>query len=213
VPLPDIESNLTEGVTISKSGSIDSGLGLSVMLDKWLGGDKAGLKGKFKGSSRFELQLDDVRKDRIDLGKLDAYLVGASMTLTMPTIQRLLDQDEIYVTVAVLKTPSMQFKSGSGRLVDGEVSIPDVGVAPAGSAKIDLDSKDGSTFVFKADKPVVFAFQAVQLRYDNGVYKALRIDRKPGQLMSDDGLATAGSAADTGYLGDRIGPRFVNFAR
>jgi hypothetical protein len=212
-PMPVIEPNIdmADDFTQTKSSALDASLGLAV-LQEWLGDDKPEVTAKFGRSSKFAFNLRGVKKDRISIKPLDDFLVTASLNIGGPTLRKLLDGDEVYVTIAVLKATAMAVAAASGILVEGKLDVPEiVGLGISGDASVKLHPEGASTVVFEATKPLVFGFQAVQLCFVDGAYRSLKVDRNDLQLMSNESLATPESSGETGWLCDRIGAGFPRF--
>jgi hypothetical protein len=83
------------------------------------------------------------------------------------------------------------------------------GLGASGDVSVKVKSDGERRLNFEATKPLVFAFQAVQLCFLKGAYRTLRVERSTMQIMSDKGLRTG--AAETGWLCDEIGFTFTRF--
>ncbi|WP_063677024.1 hypothetical protein [Bradyrhizobium neotropicale] len=212
-PEPEIARDIEAAdLTITKSATLDSGLGLA-MLTQWLGQARAEISGKLNKSAKFSFELRDVKKDAIDIQPLDEFLVSGSLNLEGPTVRQMLDGDDVYVTTSVLKARSLVVSTSKGTLVDGKVEMPEIaGLGASGDASLKITTEGDQGLVFEANKPLVFGFQAVQLCFQNGAYRSLRVERSKLQLMSGEGLSTSAAAAETGWLCDRIGSTFPRFA-
>jgi hypothetical protein len=201
------------GLNITRSSMLDSGLGFA-MLSQWIGNAKANISGTLKRSAKFSFEIKDVKKDSIDLKPLDDFLLSASLNFEGPTVQQMLEGDEIYVVTSILKARSLAVATASGGLIEPKVELPEsmgLGVSVDAQLKIQRDSDNSLAFVANND-PLVFAFQAVQLCFHKGAYRSLRLERSKLQVMSDQGLGTTESAAETGWLCDRMGSTFPRFS-
>jgi hypothetical protein len=158
-----------------------------------------------KRSARFKLKLGGITKDFIDLGLLDKFLAWATLRSEMPTVERLLDSDGLYVVTATLKAPSLDLETESGDLVETEFEIPDVGYGASGGIEISAEAKKTDSIAFKANVPVVFAFQAVSLRYEDGHYISLQPDRRNLTLMGDDDADEHAGRVPTAHRRVQIG--------
>lgn len=192
-------------IDVTQTGGLDGKLGAAV-VGRWLGGDKAGVAARLRQSRRFRLKIADVKKEYIDLGVADEFLAKARLRAEMPTIERLMEVDGIYVIASVLKAPSMIIESESGDLVGGEIQASEISSGVSGSIKVSTDGKKLNKVVFKADVPVVFAFQAAKLIYEHGSYVSLHPERDELTLMGK-----SDSSLNEGWLCDEIGPGIVAF--
>jgi hypothetical protein len=204
-------TNVAE-LKIRKSSTLDSGLGFA-MFSQWIGDAKANLSGAVKRSAQFSFEIKDVKKDGVDLKPLDDFLVTASLNSEGPTVQRMLEGDEIYVVTSILKAQSLAVATVSGGLTEGKAALPEsLGLPVSVGANLKVQKDSDNSLAFEASEPLVFAFQAVQLCFHQGAYRSLRIERNKLQVMSEKGLATTESVAETGWLSDRMGSTFPRFS-
>jgi hypothetical protein len=211
VPVPNIALDVPAAeLRIHKTTAVDGSLGVALMSE-WLGHKNPEVSQKISRSNKFQFELKSVTKDRVDLDPLDRFLMKAQLDLTGPLLRRMLNANEIYITTTLLKARSMSLSSHTKLLSDGHATIPETEALPVGAkANVKLASKSDNELEFKAAKPLVFAFQAVQVCLVSGVYKTIRVDRSGLQLMSDDGLTTA-PKTETGWLCDQVGTFFPRF--
>jgi hypothetical protein len=191
-------------IDVTETGSLDGRLG-ALVVARWLGSDKAGLASRLRGVHRLRLKIADIQKEYVDLGTLDEFLSKALLRVEAPTVERLMMSDSLYVITAVLRAPSMTFDSQSGDFVSAELQATEVHSGVSGSIKAQLEGRNGKKIAFKADKPVVFAFQAAKLLYDYGNYVRLEPDRGKLTMMGED------DKAGQPRLVDEIGSGIVSF--
>jgi hypothetical protein len=208
-PVPEAKPEIhVAPIDVRETSFLDRRLGINV-VSKWLGGDKAGVTGRLNRSARFRLKLSDIIKYAVDLDLLDKFLANAKLHDQMPTIEDLLNRDKLYIVNAVLTSPAMMLESEGNDLVDADFDIPDVGYGASGGAKVKVESKQKRQVEFKSDIPVVFAFQAVQIFYEDGRYVALHPNRSDLVVRGDDDEIR--EPRETGWLSDANGWRFAQF--
>jgi hypothetical protein len=205
---PEVKGDVTSApIDVTETGQIEGRFG-ALVLARWLGGDKVGVASRLRNVRRLSLKIPDIQKDYIDLGALDSFLAKAQLRVEAPTVERLMAADSLYVVTAVLKAPSMTLESQSGDLISADVQATEVHSGVSGSVKAQVEGKEGRRIVFKADTPVVFAFQAAKLLYEYGTYVCLEPDRGKLALMGEEDK-TPGEPR----LADEIGSGVVSFAR
>jgi len=209
-PLPAVKNGTQVApISVTETSALDNRLGLRV-VSQWLGGDKAGVSGRIKQAARFKLKLGDVTKDAIDLQELDQFLAAASLRAGAPNIERLLEHDNLYVITAVLKSKSLSLETTTDDMVDGNLNIPEVVQGTSGSARVEVINKDKRTVAFKAESPVVFAFKAALIYFEDDSYASLHPLRKDLPLLG--GPDNEPVPQETGWLCDQVGAGFSRFA-
>jgi hypothetical protein len=206
--LPSVTPNIEAAeLKITRSSSLDSGLGASIVSD-WLGKNQPEVAAKVHDLGKFSFQLKGVVKDRVDLVPLDDFLTAASMKSGAPFFRRMVDSDDVYVVTSLLKARSVLLSSTEKQAGNVNASLPaESGLPVGGKAKVEMVTSENAAQEFKASIPLAFAVQAVQICFLNGAYKTLRVDRSRLQLMSDDGRTRA-TEDETGWLSDVLGPYF-----
>ena len=142
-PLPDVRRDTSPGIDIEgkETSKVNVAIGLSILgsFIGALGGSKLGLDAAFNRARTVTFQYTGVMEDAVDVLALEKFIKTGRVSPQIPsgTLEKLLD-DEVYVVTSVLKTRK-------------------VVVAAQGET--------GATV--KVDVPVAFAFQAVQLVFDD----------------------------------------------
>jgi hypothetical protein len=185
-------------IDVTQSGLLDSRLGAAI-LGRWLGKAKANAAGRMRQAHKFKLKINDVSKEYIDLAPTDAFLATAYLRIETPTIERLIDVDSLYLITSVLTATSMTLESETGDVFQTQIQADEVSSGVSGSIKMSTDGKNLNKVVFKAEKPVAFAFQAAKMMYEDGNYVCLHPERDNLTLMSK------GVDPHEGWLCDEIG--------
>jgi hypothetical protein len=86
----------------------------------------ADVGGKYVRNVKYNFNINDVSKDRIDLGALDRYLADAKLRYSYPSISSLLEADDLYVICATLKARRLELETESSNTVGGDVKLPDL---------------------------------------------------------------------------------------
>jgi hypothetical protein len=157
----DIEGKETSRVNVT--------IGLSILgsFIGALGGGKLGLDGGFKNARTVTFEYTGVMEDAVDILALEKFIKAGKVSPLIPagTLDKLLD-DEVYVLTSVLKTRKIvvtaQGEGGAAVAVDVPIVREAVGV----NLKVDSASTRDSRVAFEGPLPVAFAFQAVQLVFD-----------------------------------------------
>jgi hypothetical protein len=211
--LPKTRDGIVVGLPdTSETLALDNRLGLHVM-SQWLGGGAAGIKGKLNRTARFKMTLGGVTKSMTNIGELDSFLAFANLKGDSPAIEELMENDSLYIIIAVLKASSLDLETEAGVLTEADLKLPDVGHGVSGEAEVGVDGKTARKVKFNAKEPVVFAYQAARTFFHNGCYMALVPSRQQLHILDDTGDPILGQfpAENSGYLSDEVGMRFAGF--
>lgn len=175
----DIEGKETSKVNVA--------IGLSILggFISALGGEKMGLDVAFSKARTVTFQYTAVMEDVVDVLAVEKFVKAGRISPHIPsgTLEKLLD-DEVYVVTSVLKTKkivvSAQGENGAGVKVD----VPVIQQAIGGKVSVDTAAGIESKVGFEGTVPVAFAFQAVQLVFDDS-----------GQFLTTQQLAAGEAAA------------------
>lgn len=177
----DIEGKETSRVNVAIGVSI---LGSFIGA---LGGGKLGLDAGFKNARTITFQFTGVMEDAVDILSLEKFIKAGKVSSLIPagTLEKLLD-DEVYVLTSVLKTKKItvtaQGEGGSTVAVD----VPIIREAVGGTLNVDTAGSRDSRIAFEGPVSVAFAFQAVQLVFDeSGEFLTTQ------QLVAGDAAARA----------------------
>ena len=193
----DIEGKETSRVNVT--------IGLSILgsFIGALGGGKLGLDAGFKNARTVTFEYTGVMEDAVDILTIEKFIKAGKVSPLIPagTLEKLLD-DEVYVLTSVLKTRKIvvtaQGEGGSAVAVD----VPVIQQAVGANLKVDSAKTRESRVAFEGPVPVAFAFQAVQLVFDDsGEFLTTQ------QLSAGDAAARALKPGAKGGL--RRGPVFL----
>lgn len=155
-------------------------------------GADLGVSGALGDARGLSIVLRDVRRDWVDVGELARYLesgVGAGSRHVMEAA----NQGHLYVVNAILKSAS--FATGVDREVARQVQARASIAGPLEVAVQHSGERGDSTVVsFTGRTPLTFAFQAVRLVYEDGVYtdfataKGLSGYAMPGAELPVEGM-------------------------
>ena len=172
VAAPDVRRDASPGIDIDgkETSKVNVAIGLSILgsFIGALGGGKLGLDAAFNKARTVTFQYTAVMEDAVDVLALEKFVKAGRISPHIPsgTLEKLLD-DEVYVVTSVLKTKkivvSAQGESGAAVKVD----VPVIQQAVGGNLKVDTAGTRESRVAFEGAVPVAFAFQAVQLVFDD----------------------------------------------
>ena len=142
-------------------------------------------------------------EDAVDVLALEKFVKAGKISPPIPagTLEKLLD-DEVYVVTSVLKTRKIVVTAQGEGGADVAVDVPVIQQAVGGNLKVDAASTQESRVAFEGAVPVAFAFQAVQLVFDDsGEFLTTQ------QIRAGDAAARALKPAASG--GPGRGPVFL----
>ena len=175
----DIEGKETSRVNVA--------IGLSILgsFIGALGGGKLGVEAGFKKARTVTFQYAGVMEDAIDILGLEKFVKAGRVSTLIPsgTLEKLLD-DEVYVMTSVLKTRKIVVSAQGEGGTTVAVDVPVLKEAVGGNLKVDAANTLESTVTFEGPVPVAFAFQAVQLVFDES-----------GEFLTTQQLAAGEAAA------------------
>jgi hypothetical protein len=158
----DIEGKETSRVNVT--------IGLSILgsFIGALGGGKLGLDVGFKNARTVTFEYTGVMEDVVDILALEKFIKASKISPLIPagTLEKLLD-DEVYVLTSVLKTRKIVVTARGEGGTDVAVDVPVVRQAVGANLKVDAAKTRESRVAFEGPVAVAFAFQAVQLVFDD----------------------------------------------
>ena len=170
--VPGVRRDASPGIDIDgkETSKVNVAIGLSILgsFIGALGGGKLGLDGAFNKARTVTFQYTAVMEDAVDVLALEKFVKAGRISPHIPagTLEKLLD-DEVYVVTSVLKTKkiivSAQGDSGAAVKVD----VPVIQQIVGGNLAVDTAGARESRVAFEGAAPVAFAFQAVQLVFDD----------------------------------------------
>jgi len=202
---PDVRRDASPGIDIEgkETSKVNVAIGLSILgsFIGALGGGKLGLDVAFNAARTVTFQYTGVMEDAVDVLSLEKFVKAGRISPHIPpgTLEKLLD-DEVYVVTSVLKTRKIVVSAQGERGADVKVDVPIIKQAVGGTVNVDAASGMESKIAFEGAVPVAFAFQAVQLVFDDS-----------GEFLTTEQLPAGDAAARALPPGPRHGPRHPVF--
>jgi len=196
VSLPAINADdPTATISGERTGELGLGVGLTILgnIIGAMGGSKLGLDTAYKQAKSIAFEFQDVLEDKVSLAELDMYLGQADVNPFSRYVAELLESDEVYVTVATIKSKKFVVEAKASSTSSLAVQVPVIQQVVGGNVQVSLQSGSTSKVVYEGKIPLVFGFQAVRLYYENGHYTAFRV-LQPG----DAAMRALGQVDDDG---------------
>ena len=171
-PVPDVRRDATPGIDLDgkETSKVNVAIGLSILgsFIGALGGGKLGLDGAFNNARTITFQYTGVMEDAVDVLALEKFVKAGRISPHIPsgTLEKLLD-DEVYVVTSVLKTKRIVVSAQGDGGAAVKVDVPVIQQAVGGNLTVDAAGARESRVAFEGPVPVAFAFQAVQLVFDD----------------------------------------------
>jgi hypothetical protein len=189
--LPDVRRDASPGIDIDgkETSKINVAIGVSILgsFIGALGGGKLGLDGAFNKARTITFQYAAVMEDAVDVLALEKFIKAGRVSPQIPagTLEKLLD-DEVYVVTSVLKTKKIlvSAQGESGAVV--KVDVPVIKQVVGANLNVGTAGEQQSRVAFEGAVPVAFAFQAVQLVFDDS-----------GEFLTTQQLPAGDAAART----------------
>lgn len=186
---PDVRRDASPGIDIdgkeTSKVNIAIGLGILGSFIGALGGGKLGLEGAFNKARTVTFQYAGVMEDAVDVLALEKFVKAGRISPDIPsgTLEKLLD-DEVYVVTSVLKTKKILVSAQGDGGSTVKVDVPIIQQAVGGKLSVETSGTQESRVAFEGAVPVAFAFQAVQLVFDDS-----------GEFLTTQQLAAGDAAA------------------
>jgi hypothetical protein len=171
-PAPDVRKDANPGIDIEgkETSKINVAIGLSILgsFIGALGGGKLGLDVAFNKARTITFQYAGVIEDVVDVLALEKFVKAGRIGPHIPagTLEKLLD-DEVYVVTSVLKTKKIIVAAQGETGTTTKVDVPIIQQAVGAKVDVGLAGTHQARVAFEGDVPVAFAFQAVQLVFDD----------------------------------------------
>jgi hypothetical protein len=167
----EVRREASPGIDIEgkQTSRVNAAIGVSILgsFIGALGGGKLGIDAAFKKARTLTFQYTGVMEDGIDILALEKFIKAGKVSSFIPTgtLEKLLD-DEVYVLTSVLKTRKVVVTAqGEGGTTVG-VDVPVIQQAVGANLKVETANTQESTLAVEGPVAVAFAFQAVQLVFD-----------------------------------------------
>ena len=190
-PVPDVRRDAAPGIDIEgkETSKVNVAVGLSILgsFIGALGGSKLGLDAGFNKARTITFQFAGVMEDAVDVLALEKFVKAGRISPHIPagTLEKLLD-DEVYVITSVLKTKKILVNAQGDHGANVKVDVPVVQQAVGGKLTVGNAGTQESRVAFEGPVPVAFAFQAVQLVFDDS-----------GEFLTTEQLPAGEAAART----------------
>lgn len=165
------------GITISKSAALDAGVGLNILggLISALGGSTLGLNLAYAKAKKIEMEYTGTLENSAELAIIDQFLAGASINQFSKAAKEMLEKDRVYVVTSTLKAATLNVTATDQNKSAIGIDVPVLSNAVGGNLKVSSSGEGSTKVTFKGNVPLVFAFQAVQLIFDDGVYRTMKL--------------------------------------
>lgn len=189
IAAPEARRDASPGIDIDgkETSKVNVAIGLSILgsFISALGGGKLGLDVAFNKARTVTFQYTAVMEDVVDVLAVEKFVKAGKISPHIPsgTLEKLLD-DEVYVVTSVLKTRKIVVSAQGENGAAVKVDVPIIQQAIGGSVNVDAAAGLESTVAFEGATPVAFAFQAVQLVFDDS-----------GQFLTTQQLGAGEAAA------------------
>ena len=186
---PPIHRDDQPGVDIegTETGKVNVSIGLNILgsFIGALGGGNLGLQTAFSQAKSVTFKYAGVKEDSINVLLLEQFVKAGEINRNIPsgTVDKLID-DQIYVITSTLKTSKIvvaaQAEAGSSVQLD----VPVIQQAVGGNVKVGSDGGLTTNIAFEGALAIPFAFQAVQLQFDES-----------GEFLTTEQLVAGDAAA------------------
>jgi hypothetical protein len=193
VPLPKVSKNIpATNISGRRTSSINIGIGLTVLgsILGAMGGSQLGLDAHFRQAKAVMFEFHEVLQDKIEPAKLDQYLANASISPFSRGAAQFLESDEIYVTTATLKSKQLTVEARTTNDVPLELHVPSIQGVVGGNVSVSSQAEIASKLLFEGKDNLVFGFQAIQLFFLNGFYRAYEIVQPSGGMRRGETISS-----------------------
>lgn len=208
VALPPVSDDQSAGdISGMVTSDLKIGLGLSILagIVSAMGGSSAGLQASYERASMVSFQFEGVLENHVEVAALDRYLASADIDPYSRHAARLLEEDALYVTTSTIKSHRLIVYAKRKDETGIGIDLPVVQEAVGATVKVTAATGTETGLAYDGPVPLVFGFQAVQLFYEQGTYRAIASAQVTMKALSDaprDGAVRLVSAAPMVRLGD-----------
>jgi subtilisin family serine protease len=168
-----------------RTRSLDINLALTLLKGflSALGAGTLGIEAAFASATTATFQFSDVRLDEVTVVALDKFLGAARLDPNARATGQMLDAGEVYVFTQVLRSNNLRVTTSSQTGGSVGVDVPTLQQIVGGSVNVKAAAGSSTTVSFTGQQRLAFAFQAVQLVFDDGQYRTLR-ELPPGDAAA-----------------------------
>lgn len=163
-------------IAITKSAAMEAGVGLNILggLISALGGSTLGLNLAYAKAKKVEMEYSGTLENNVEVALLDQFLAGASINQFSRAAKQMLEKDKVYVVTSTLKAATLTVSATDSNKNSLGIDVPVLSNAIGGNLKVSSSGEGSSKLTFKGDVPLVFAFQAIQLIFEDGIYTTFK---------------------------------------
>jgi hypothetical protein len=189
VPPPPVHRDDRPGVDIegTETSKVNVNVGVTILgaFIGALGGGNLGLQVGFNRARSVTFKYTAVTEDSIDVLLLEQFIKAGRINEHVPsgTVDKLID-DEVYAITSVLKTHKIVVAAQGEGGTSVQLDVPVIQQAVGGNIKVGTEGAVTSNISFEGPVAVPFAFQAVQLVFDDS-----------GEFLTTEQLAAGDAAA------------------
>lgn len=201
VARPPIHRDDRPGIDIegSETSTINVNIGLTLLgsFIGALGGGNLGLQAGFNRASTVTFRYTGVMEDNVDVFALEQFVGAGTLEPHIPpgTLDKLID-DEVYVTTSILKTSKIAVSAQSNTGESLQLDVPVLQQVVGGNLEVESSGALTTGVAFAGAFPIAFAFQAVQLVFDDSG-RFLTTQQLPAGDAAARALPTASSVDTT----------------
>jgi hypothetical protein len=168
---PPVHRDDLPGVNIegTESSKVNVSIGVNILgsFIAALGGGNLGLQTAFNRAKSVTFKYAGVKEDSVDVLLLEQFVQAGEINRNLPsgTVAKLID-DEVYVITSTLKTNKIVVAAQGEAGASVQVDVPVIQQAIGGNVKVGTEGSLTSNVVFEGPMAIPFAFQAVQLQFD-----------------------------------------------
>jgi hypothetical protein len=180
----DLKNSFSENLqSEAKIDVVLKALGSNLLSD----GEKNKLKVLLKETNNAAFELGgDAKEITINHRALDSFVTGANVHEDLgDTFRKRLKGSDLYIVTSVLMSNSFTLTSQNEATQSMNASFSEVKEIVEGSTKMKVQTKENSSIQFEGKEPIVFAFKAVQLKWDRNEFNepAFMVQDKNGLVV------------------------------
>lgn len=195
VPFPVVRRDDRPGVNIegTETSKVNASIGLNILgaFIGALGGGNLGLQAGFTRAKTVTFKYSAVTEDSVDVLALEKFIRAGKINPHIPsgTVDKVIE-DELYAITSVLKTQKIVVSAQGNGGQSVQLDVPVIQEAVGGNLKVGNEGSVQSSVVFEGAIAIPFAFQAVQM-----VFNESQEFMTTEQLPAGDAAARARSVA------------------
>jgi hypothetical protein len=151
---------------VAKSGAVDLNVGLGFLgaVLSAAGVPNLGIDAAFNKASKVTFEFLDPRQDEVTLAELDDLLQRTEVR-DSGLVKGLFGKGAIFVITATLRCRKFRVDAKTTTGQDVGIDASKIQPVAGGKVHLDHDAEKSSSLVYEGDPPLVFGFQAVQLKF------------------------------------------------